>query len=201
MPVQYGPSLKMTILWSNHNMRERPHDNCYWVVPGRLMAGEYPIAIREEDGLRKLAGIVAVGISHFIDLTQTWDPLDPYEPMLHKMVDPSRSVPGYDRFAITDMGIPDSPDQTNAILDRLDHLLAESRVPYVHCWGGIGRTGTIIGCWLVRHGQSGEEALATIADHWTTVAKRHRYPQSPQTQEQCQYVLRWADLDHIRIGT
>lgn len=38
MHVQHSPSLKMTILWSNHNMRERPHDNCYWVVPGQ--AGE-----------------------------------------------------------------------------------------------------------------------------------------------------------------
>ena len=22
---------------------------------------------------------------------------------------------------------------------------------YVHCWGGVGRTGTVVGCWLVRH--------------------------------------------------
>ena len=164
------------------------------------MAGEYPIAIREEDGLRKLAGIVAAGISHFIDLTQPRDPLDPYEQMLPKVADPSRYAPGYDRFAITDMGLPDSPDQTNAILDRLDDLLAECQVPYVHCWGGIGRTGTIIGCWLVRHGQTGDEALATIAGHWTTVAKRYRYPQSPQTDGQREYVLRWGGFDHIRNG-
>ena len=188
------------ILWSIHGMHKRPHDNCYWVVPGRLMAGEYPIAIREEDGLRKLAGIVAAGISHFIDLTQPRDPLDPYEQMLPKVADPSRYAPGYDRFAITDMGLPDSPDQTNAILDRLDDLLAECQVPYVHCWGGIGRTGTIIGCWLVRHGHTGDEALATIAGHWTTVAKRYRYPQSPQTDGQREYVLRWGGFDHIRNG-
>lgn len=179
-------------------MKARPHDNCYWVIPGRLMAGEYPIAIREEDGLRKLASIIGAGISHFIDLTQTRDPLDPYEPMLRKVANPSGLLPGYDRFAIADMGIPDSPDLTNDILDRLDVLLAESRVPYVHCWGGIGRTGTIVGCWLVRHGQSGEEALATIAGHWTTVAKRNRYPESPQTEAQCEYVLRWAEQDRIR---
>ncbi len=23
---------------------------------------------------------------------------------------------------------------------------------YVHCWGGVGRTGTVVGCWLLRHG-------------------------------------------------
>lgn len=179
-------------------MNDRPHDNCYWVIPGRLMAGEYPIAIREEDGLRKISAIIAVGISHFIDLTQTCDPLDSYVPMLKRVVGPSGPLPGYDRFAITDMGIPDSPDLTNNVLDRLDQLLADGHVLYIHCWGGIGRTGTIVGCWLVRQGHSGEEALATIASHWTTVAKRIRFPQSPQTDEQCEYVRRWEKVDRIR---
>ncbi|CAK0762952.1 hypothetical protein CCP4SC76_3830007 [Gammaproteobacteria bacterium] len=68
------------------------------------MAGEYPIAIREEDGLRKLSAIISAGISHFIDLTHTWDPLDPYEILLGKAVGANSSVPGYNRFAITDMG-------------------------------------------------------------------------------------------------
>lgn len=174
---------------------ERPHENCYWVLPGRLMAGEYPIAIRAEDGLIKLSTILAAGIRHFIDLTHESDPLDPYVPLFDRVVDASGPVPGYDRFAIPDMGIPDSPDVMNAILDRLDQLLAEQRVPYVHCWGGIGRTGTVIGCWLVRQGQSGAQALETLAGHWATVAKRQRYPQSPQTAAQCEYVLHWARLD------
>lgn len=165
------------------------------------MAGEYPIAIREEDGLRKLSAIVAAGISHFIDLTHAFDPLDPYEPMLQKMVSSPGQMPGYDRFAIEDMGIPDSHDLMNAVLDRIDGLLEQSRVPYVHCWGGIGRTGTVIGCWLVRHGRSGDEALETIAGHWASVAKRHRYPRSPQTDAQCEYVLQWEKLDHLRRET
>ena len=180
---------------TREEMMTRPHENCYWVVPGRLMAGEYPYAIREEDGLQKLSAIIAAGISHFIDLTQTWDPLEPYDVMLAKTVASAGCVPGYDRFAITDMGTPESPVLTNLILDRIDQLLAESYAPYIHCWGGIGRTGTIVGCWLVRHGQSGEEALDTIASHWTTVAKRLHYPQSPQTDEQCDYVRQWAKLD------
>ncbi|CAK0762941.1 hypothetical protein CCP4SC76_3830006 [Gammaproteobacteria bacterium] len=89
---------------------------------------------------------------------------------------------------------------TNAILDRIDELLESGHVPYVHCWGGIGRTGTIIGCWLVRQGLSGEEALQTIADHWITVAKRHFFPRSPQTNTQCEYVLHWAGLDRFCKG-
>jgi hypothetical protein len=94
------------------------------------MAGEYPIAIREEDGLKKLSDIVAAGISHFIDLTHVWDPLDPYVPMLGSVVEMTIAVPGYERFAITDMGIPDSHELMNAILDRLDQLrFAHLRAP------------------------------------------------------------------------
>lgn len=33
--------------------------------------------------------------------------------------------------------------------------LAAGQTVYVHCYGGIGRTGTVVGCWLVRHGLSG----------------------------------------------
>lgn len=182
-------------------MHARPHDNCYWIIPGKLMAGEYPIAIREEDGLRKLATILAAGISHFIDLTHARDPLDPYTDLLQAVTEPDVPLPGHDRFAITDMGIPDSVELTNAILDRIDQVMAAGCVPYIHCWGGIGRTGTIVGCWLVRHGQSGREALDTIAGHWSTVAKRHRYPMSPQTEAQCQYVLHWAESDRLRKAT
>ncbi|MCA9229707.1 MAG: dual specificity protein phosphatase family protein [Caldilineales bacterium] len=174
-------------------MNARPHDNCYWVIPGRLMAGEYPIAIREEDGLRKLSAIVAAGISHFIDLTEKRDPLAPYEPLQGKLL--AAEPPGYDRFAIPDMGIPDSPDLTNSILDRIDGLMARKRAVYVHCWGGIGRTGTVVGCWLVRHGLTGEQALNRIATHWQVMEKRTRFPQSPQTDMQVYYIHRWAVLD------
>ena len=48
----------------------------------------------------------------------------------------------------------------------VDDALGEGRTVYVHCWGGIGRTGTVVGCWLVRHGLTGRGALDQIADWW-----------------------------------
>jgi len=32
------------------------------------------------------------------------------------------------------------------ILDTIDAALSAKRIVYVHCWGGVGRTGTVIGC-------------------------------------------------------
>ena len=75
------------------------------------------------------------------------------------------------------------------ILDTLDAALAQGETVYVHCFGGIGRTGTVVGCWLVRHGLTGEQALAQIAawregtpDEWN---------QSPETASQRQMALAW----------
>ncbi|MBA3406233.1 MAG: dual specificity protein phosphatase family protein [Gemmatimonadaceae bacterium] len=35
---------------------------------------------------------------------------------------------------------------------------------YVHCWGGVGRTGTVVGCYIVRHGRTGDDALGEVND-------------------------------------
>ena len=45
------------------------------------------------------------------------------------------------------------------VLDAIDKDIADGRTVYVHCWGGIGRTGMVIGCWLVRHGMMVDRAL------------------------------------------
>ena len=50
----------------------------------------------------------------------------------------------------------------NAVLDMLDTALQAGQAVYLHCWAGIGRTGTVVGCYLVRHGLTGEQALARL---------------------------------------
>ena len=49
------------------------------------------------------------------------------------------------------------------ILDLVDDALGRDEPVYVHCFGGIGRTGTVVGCWLVRHGRDDGDPMRRIA--------------------------------------
>jgi hypothetical protein len=53
-------------------------------------------------------------------------------------------------LAIRDMEVPTEAEMIH-ILDTIDQALTEDRPVYVHCWGGHGRTGTVVGCYLRRH--------------------------------------------------
>ncbi|KAF0233678.1 MAG: dual specificity protein [Desulfovibrionaceae bacterium] len=52
---------------------------------------------------------------------------------------------------IDDMDVPD-PVQLDAALDWMDARLAEGRKVFIHCRFGMGRTGTVLACWLARRG-------------------------------------------------
>ena len=80
-----------------------------------------------------------------------------------------------------------------AALDAVDMALRDGLGVYVHCWGGIGRTGTLVGCWLVRHGQTADEALALIRERRRGLEVTGRYPRSPQTDEQERFVRAWVE--------
>ena len=41
-----------------------------------------------------------------------------------------------DRYPIVDVSIP-TEEYMVTILDAIDKYLSESKVPYIHCWGGI----------------------------------------------------------------
>ena len=81
------------------------------------------------------------------------------------------------------------------ILDTIDMSLQEGHKIYLHCWGGIGRTGTTVGCYLVRRGKTGEEALRQLAEWWQKVPKSQYHPRSPETHEQAEFIRTWAEYD------
>lgn len=167
----------------------RPLPNSYWATP-QLLACEYPGAPTPAEAIPKLDALLAAGIRDFYDLTEDQE-LVPYEMLLreraaHAGLDPA--IIRYRRLPIRDLDLP-SAERLTEILAALAESEAAGRLAAVHCWGGIGRTGTVVGCHLVQqHGLSGPEALAFIAHEWQTVAKRARAPRSPETDAQIAFV-------------
>ena len=174
---------------------DRPLPNTYWVVPGRFLAGEYPGAITRGVAAGKLRTLLRAGIDHFFDLTEQREPLEPYDGIAAQEARRLGTQVVHERHPIRDMNVPRRPPQMAAILDAFDQALENGRNIYVHCWGGVGRTGTTVGCWLVRHGMTGDEALAQIAEWWQGMEEQKRYfhPRSPQTHVQRAYVRHWTE--------
>jgi protein-tyrosine phosphatase len=163
----------------------KPIENSYWVVPGKFLAGEYPRDYDEESTQATINALVQSGISVFIDLTHNTDNLLPYSYLLETAL--------HLRFPIRDTSIPDSTDVTAAILDAIDHHIRQGEMVYLHCLGGIGRTGVIVGCWLARHGFPGQAALARLRELWKHCPKSI-YRLSPETEEQEQYIVNWKEM-------
>lgn len=166
----------------------RPLPNSYWATP-QLLACEYPGAPTPAEAIPKIDALLAAGIRDFFDLTEAGE-LVPYEALLRARAAHAgiAAAVHYQRFAVRDLGLP-TPGRLAEVLAALATSEAAGRLAAVHCWGGIGRTGTVVGCHLVQaHGLSGAEALAYIAREWQTVAKRARAPRSPETNAQIAFV-------------
>jgi predicted DNA-binding WGR domain protein len=172
----------------NETPKQGPFPQSYWVVPGKLLAGEYPGSLHRRQGPSKVELLLAAGVSAFIDLTHEYDGMIPYDVDLGGA---GRSVTR-EHFPIEDLGVPENPAYTTRILDAIDGHIVEGRIVYVHCWGGIGRTGTIIGCWLARHGFPGQAARVELKRLWGACEKSG-YRDSPETREQADYVRAWRE--------
>ena len=176
------------------NNPDRPLSNSYWVDLGRFAAGEYPSATDPHKAAALLRALLCAGIDHFIDLTTLRDPLEPYVEMAKREASRLGVSVGWERHPIVDKSVPRSPERMSGILDAIDAAMSDGKNVYLHCWGGVGRTGTVVGCWLVRHGRTGDEALDQIAEWWKDVEKAWRMPCSPEMPEQRDYVRSWSEL-------
>jgi len=168
---------------------DRPFPNSYWVLPNRFLAGEYPGLSTQVQARQKIRRLLQENITFFLDLTEEGE-LQPYTPILREEDFMPFRVAEYRRMPIIGLSTPTQAEMTR-ILDTIDTALAADEAVYVHCWAGIGRTGTVVGCYLVRHGLSGTQALENIAElrrdmpnGWLT---------SPETETQCQMILNWSE--------
>ncbi len=170
----------------------RPIAESYWVEPGRFLAGAYPGSFNTESARARIDAFLDAGIDAFIDLTQSHE-IVPYETILKEQAALHKVDALYHRIAIRDHDIPSNETMVH-ILDTLDAALRAGRNMYLHCWGGIGRTGLTVGCYLVRRGRTNEQALTHIDRLFKTMPKNLQFTNSPETEEQIQFVLNWREI-------
>jgi len=148
-----------------------PIANSYW-VNDVVLVGPAPT---EED----LKALQLAGIGRIVNLMEMGEVGSEYSVGDHSM-----SVL---RSPISDFGLPPVETMTQ-ILDDIDSSLAGGTNVFVHCRAGVGRSGTVVGCWLVRHGLDAEAALGAISDRRGQLSPEDR---SPETPDQRRFVLHW----------
>jgi ADP-ribosylglycohydrolase len=142
-----------------------PLPRSYWVLPGKLLAGGYPGRMPGgamgdvEDALSRILGS---GVDAFLDLSDAGDSCAaaPYAPLLAKRVS-LEGLPIEWRSAPMGDGSADQESLRRA-LGELDALLAAGRNVYVHCVGGLGRTGTVVGSYLAEKGLARADEASTL---------------------------------------
>jgi protein-tyrosine phosphatase len=96
----------------------------------------------------------------------------------------------YERFAIPDCGVVEDTEY-DRILAHIRAELDAGKVVLAHCWGGKGRTGTVIGAWLIDHeGLGYPEVLDRMRDLRQGTRKAD-HP-VPDTEEQAAVLRRRA---------
>ena len=174
-----------------------PFARSYWVVPGKLLAGYYPGDLNPSKMEKKLKGLLQAGIRYVINLMEenehNWDGkhFRSYEDDIKRYAGQAGIEITLVRRPIEDLSAPTHEHMRN-ILDEIDHAVSQNKPVYVHCWGGKGRTGTVVGCYLARHGYAqGEYVLNLI--HKLRKNDPEVYHASPETRQQRDMVTNWQE--------
>ena len=155
-------------------------------VDERIYAGEYPATSDETLGRKELSRFVKFGITHFIDLTDKGE-LSPYSQWL-----PNECT--HIRHSIKDCGTPKSMQETTALLETIAEIIKNNKSSklYIHCRGGIGRTGTIVGCYYAMLLKNYTLANNLLQKQFAQCPKSN-YRRTPETLEQRQFIMQYTD--------
>ncbi len=116
-----------------------------WIERESLLACVYP---RDDAALATLA---AGGVTVLVNLHEQAH--EPASLLRHGLTEVHLPVRDF---------TPPSPGQLDAGVAAIEEGLAEGKRVAVHCAGGLGRTGTLLACYLVSRGATPDEAIARV---------------------------------------
>jgi atypical dual specificity phosphatase len=139
--------------------------NFSWVIEDKLAGMGRP------NSETAFAFLKDLGVSNLITLTQNQLPFNLLEKYNLRA----------DHYPVEVMTAPSLVQITQAV-SRIDYLIGEGKKVVVHCAVGVGRTGTILACYLVSQGLSAREAISQL---------RQMRPGSVETNSQEAVVYRY----------
>jgi hypothetical protein len=176
-----------------------PTSSSYWVVPQLLLAGAYPGHPDPDEHQTRVAALVGAGLRRFVSLMEpdetnyAGEPFVPYADLAQQLCPEIICV----RHPIRDLSVPTKVAMVK-ILNEIDQCLKARSPVYVHCWGGVGRTGTVIGCWLLRHKLAEPSNVLDVLMRLRQQDRERRHRMSPETGGQQRFVREWQDTDGDR---
>ena len=172
-----------------------PFDRSYWVVPAMFLAGPYPGAKRPDEARTRLIALLDAGIRYVINLITEYEmnfyaeTSEGYEENLRLLAGEKGLPVECPRVPIPDTGIP-TVTKMKMILDEVDGAMDQGKPVYVHCLAGRGRTGTVVGCWLMRHGKATATGVIAMI-HELRKNDPNSYQPSPENDRQRLMVTSW----------
>ncbi|MDC0159336.1 dual specificity protein phosphatase 23 [Candidatus Nitrosopelagicus sp.] len=137
-----------------HGMITGKPDNFSWLIEGKLAGSAIPTSKDEVKWLQE-EGVKSIVTIREVPLDEDWVDEMKY---LHVLSD--------------DMGVPSFDDLKNSV-DYVHERIQNNEAVMVHCLAGLGRTGTILACYLIKYEKmSAEDAIQHVRE------KRHGSIQS-----------------------
>jgi hypothetical protein len=170
----------------------KPFLQSYWVQSGLLCAGQYPgdmnPAVRDE----KICGLLNCGLRRIVSLMEPDETstsgtrFAPYLPRLQDLAAERGTPIERIELSIRDASVP-TPARMREILSVIEEGIARALPTYLHCYGGHGRTGTVVACHLIEQGRTAKQAIDEVQRLRSTLPKSH----DPFEGKQREFILGW----------
>lgn len=172
-----------------------PFEKTYWVIPNKLIAGQTPSSYNKEIRLQKLINLLNIGIKVIINLTHENENNDEgsilpnYFDEIRNLAKSSNINIELYRIPINDYSIP-SEAEMRTIFEIINKSISNNKSVFVHCWGGVGRTGTVIACFLKEFYNANNENVFEFLQYLRrTIDNSDKF--SPETEEQKEFIINW----------